>query len=579
MKRVDIQSNGQRRKTIAMNCRFGPAVWLMIMGILVTARAAHAEPRGAPIQSTDTLVARCEALSSVDFTAVQDAPTQIMETKAVLASGKDPAYCRVQGYVAPQVGFELRLPLSGWNGMFLEVGDGGWGGAMFLFLCDGPLRKGYACIASDMGHKATPSQAMWALNNLQAQIDFGYRAAHVTALIGKAIVAAFYSKAAAKSMMLGCSTGGYQSMVEAQRFPWDFDGIVAVAPDIEDEADLAMRKLWQLRNFADEEGHPFLDRQALELLHTAALAKCDITDGVKDGIVGDPVGCRFDPWDLVCKRTQTTGCLTPRQAQAAKNIYEGATTSTGVRISTRGVFPGSELEWSTAGNAFVTELFKYAMFPPTTKTDWKLTDFDFDQDYKRLGLGVAYTDSNPDLRKFKAAGGKLIVAQGGNDTREIPGAIFDYYETVERTMGGRGPTQEFFRLFLVPAMNHCTAGDGPFAIDYLSYLESWVEQGRAPDKIIGAHVDSAYLLAQSESNDRASDPDRIWGAAFKLVFPLDPSVPVTFTRPVYPYPLISKYKGAGNPNDAANFRPANPLDDDAPPERHGNRSKNQDNNP
>jgi hypothetical protein len=563
-----------------MNRTFRLAVSLMIMiGVVATARGAHAGQSDTPIRSPDALVERCEALNTVDFTTVQDAPTQIIETKIVPASGKDPAYCRIQGYVVPQVGFELRLPLSAWNGMFLEVGDGGWGGTMFLFLCDGPLRKGYACIASDMGHKAAPSQALWALNNPQAQIDFGYRAAHVTALIGKAIVAAFYSKSASKSMMLGCSTGGYQSMVEAQRFPWDFDGIIAVAPDIEDEADLAMRKLWQRRNFADEEGHPFLDRQALELLHTAALAKCDMTDGVKDGIVGDPVGCRFDPSELVCKRTQTTGCLTARQAQAARNIYEGAMTSKGVRISTRGVFPGSELEWSTAGNDFVTELFKYAMFPPATRIDWKITDFDFDEDYKRLGLGVPYTDSNPDLRKFKAAGGKLIVAQGGNDTREIPGAIFDYYETVEKTMGGRGPTQEFFRLFLVPAMNHCTAGAGPFAVDYLSYLESWVEQGRAPDKIIGAHVDSAYLLAQSEANDKADDADRIWGAAFKLTFPLDPGIPVTFTRPLYPYPLIAKYTGTGDPNDAANFHPANPLDAAPPPEPHGNRSKAQEKNP
>jgi feruloyl esterase len=527
---------------------------------LFNATGANAQLPDTPNAATDATAEQCTALGSMDFTGVQDAPTQIIETTIVLASGKEPAYCRVQGYVVPQVGFELRLPIAKWNGKFLEVGDGGWGGTMFLFLCDGPLRKGYACIASDMGHKASPSQALWALNNLQSQIDFGYRGAHVTALIGKAIVATYYKRKPSKSMMLGCSTGGYQSMVEAQRFPWDFDGIVAVAPDIEDEADLALRKLWQLRNFVDADGSLVLERRALQLLHKAALARCDMTDGLKDGIVGDPLGCRFDPLELICKATETTGCLTARQAQAAKNIYEGAMTSTGIKISTRGVFPGSELEWSSAGNAFVTELFKYAMFPPGSTGNWQIKDFDFDQDYKRLGLGALYSDSNPDLRKFKAAGGKLIVAQGGNDTREIPGAIFDYYETVERTMGGRASTQDFFRLFLVPAMEHCTAGEGAFAIDYLSYLESWVEQDRAPDRIIGAHVDSTYLLEHSEPNEKATEAERIWAAAFRLAFPLDATIPITFSRPFYPYPLITKYKGKGDPNDAANFQSANPPD-------------------
>jgi feruloyl esterase len=300
-----------------------------------------------------------------------------------------------------------------------------------------------------------------------------------------------------------------------------------------------------------------------------------MTDGVKDGIVGDPVGCRFDPLELVCKRGETANCLTARQAQAARNIYQGATTSTGVKISTRGVFPGSELEWSSAGNEFVTGLFRYAMFPPATRGDWQFADFDFDEDYKRLGLGVAFTDDNPDLRKFKAAGGKLIVAQGGNDTREIPGAVLDYYDTAVRTMGGLGPTQQFFRLFVVPAMNHCTAGDGPFAVDYLSYLESWVLRGQVPDKIVGAHVDSAYLLAQSAAGDQVSSADRIWGAAFKLIFPLDPTVPLTFTRPMYPYPLIARYTGTGNPADAANFRPASP-EDAAPDGRRRQRAPAQD---
>jgi feruloyl esterase len=486
--------------------------------------------------------ARCKALGAADFSRIQDAPAQISESLLVAANGKDPAYCRVQGYVWPQVEFELRLPISNWNGKFLEVGSGGWGGTIsFLFLCDGPLLRGYACIASDMGHKSTGNQALWAFNNLQAQVDFGYRATHVAALAGKAIAGGFYAKAPSESLMLGCSTGGYQGMVEAQRFPWDFNGIVSMAPDVEDEADLAMRIVWHMRNFLDKDGEPVLNSSELQLLHDAALAKCDMTDGVKDGIVGDPVGCRFDPSVLTCKAGQNTGCLSLQQVEAVKRIYSGPMTSKGQRISTRGVFPGSELGWNHYDGDWATQLFKYALFTPSPGPDWKITDFDFDRDYQRLGIGVPYTDSNPDLRKFKAAGGKLIVSQGGNDTAEIPGAIFDYYEAVERTMGGRAATEDFFRLFVVPGMLHCTSGEGAFAIDYLTYLERWVEHGQAPDVMMSAHVQGVN-----------------WGEAFRLKFPLDPATPISFTRPVYPYPRRAKYKGSGDPNDAASFQPVEP---------------------
>jgi hypothetical protein len=521
---------------------------------MVGISTASAEPLGTPMAVPAEAIERCEALSTADLTRIQDAPTQVVESKMVAANGRDPAYCRVQGYVMPQVGFELRLPATTWNGKLLQVGDGGWGGTLFLFLCDGPLRKGYACIAGDTGHRASASQALWAWNNLQSQIDFGYRATHVTALAGKALVASYYAKPPARSLMLGCSTGGYQGMVEAQRFPWDFDGIVAVAPDM-DEADLSMRKVWQYRNIVDSTGKLNFTTADLQLLHRAALDRCDAADGVKDGVIGDPLGCKFDPEVLLCKAGRTSGCLTAQQVLAAKNIYAGPMTSKGQRLSSRGSFPGSELEWDTNHMDYPRGLFKYALFTPSPGPDGKADDFDFDHDYQRLGIGVPYTDTNPDLRKLKAAGTKLIVAQGGIDIGEIPGAIFDYYDMVLKTMDGRAATQDFFRLFLVPGMKHCTAGDGAFAIDYLSYLEAWVEQGHAPDKMIGAHVDSAYLLEHSKGDAKSSDADRIWGAAFNLTFPLDPSVPVTFTRPVYPYPLVARYKGSGDPNDAANFIP------------------------
>ena len=208
-------------------------------------------------------------------------------------------------------------------------------------------------------------------------------------------------------------------------------------------------------------------------------------------------------------------------------------------------------------SAEVSQFFKYLLYRPAPGSSWRITDFDFDHDYQRLGLGAMYTDSNPDLRRFKAAGAKLLVAQGGYDGLEIPGAIFDYYETVERTMGGRDETMNFFRLFLVPGMRHCSSGDGAFAVDYLKYLESWVEQGRAPEMMMGAHVDTDYLLKQTSEKD-GSPRDRVWTAAFHLSYPLDANVPVKFTRPFYPYPAYAKYTGKGDPNDARNFAPVAP---------------------
>jgi hypothetical protein len=536
---------------------------VLLVGVTATS-LANAAPADDSTPALVRTAAQCAALASLDLTRVQDAPTQITGTTLVQAEGKDPAYCRVEGYVAPQVGFELRLPVSTWNHKFILVGSGGLGGSMLLYLCNGPMRRGYACIATDMGHKDKSDHGLWASGNLQAQLDYGFRATHVTALAGKAIIEKFYATAPAQSLMFGCSTGGYQSLVEAQRFPWDFDGIVSVSPDSTSEADLAMRHLWRQRYLFDRNGEPTFSEKALELLHNAALAKCDMSDGVKDGIVGDPVHCAVDPAAWACKAGQTADCLSPQQVDAARKIYSGPMTSSGVRISTSGEFPGSELEWNNKNGGHAPELFKFALFMPTPGPDWKATDFDFDRDYKRLGIGALYEDNNPDLRKFKGAGGKLIMVQGAVDSDETPGAVVDYYETVERTMGGAAATEDFFRFFIVPGMQHCSGGEGAVAIDYLSYMEDWVERGQAPGKMIGAHVNTDYL--EKISGVDPEEPDtwvrngRAWTGAFlKLLFPLDPSVPVEFTRPVYPYPLHAKYKGSGNPNEAASFVPAGPT--------------------
>lgn len=519
--------------------------WLLWILIIPSAAYAGASSTAGANGSAEQ---RCEALSSADFSSVINAPTQISEVKFITDADtllrplddvtpellpilmkslvRMQPLCRVAGYVAPNVGFLLVLPGSHWNGKFLHLGCGGWCGdtGWFAALC--ALHPEYACIGTDMGHKG--EGGLWFRDNLQGQIDFSYRATHVATLAGKAIVERYYGQHPNKSYFMGCSTGGYQGLTEAQRFPWDFDGIIAGAPDM-DEADLAVRGIWLKQHYIGRDGQPVLDAHALQLLHQGALARCDLDDGVKDGIISNPVHCQFDPAVLQCRGNQTRECLTAAQVSAAKAIYGTPVTSNGQVLSTRGVFPGSELNWAEdLAHVWGEGFFSDTGILSIPGKEWTFRDFDFDRDYSRSGAGVIFDDTNPDLRKLKRAGAKLIVYQGGNDTAEIPGAIVDYYETVEKTMGGAAATEDFFRFFIIPGMNHCGGGDGAFAFDYLSYLEAWVERGQAPDVMTGAHVDGLGK----------------YGWLF-LSYPLDPGFQITFTRAVYPFPkhLTSRTSG------------------------------------
>ncbi|HKS73461.1 MAG TPA: tannase/feruloyl esterase family alpha/beta hydrolase [Terriglobales bacterium] len=476
-----------------------------------------------------------------------------------------PGYCRVTGYVAPQVGFELRLP-SSWNGKFLSVGSGGWGGVIDAESCNRHLKRGYACIVSDTGHSSRGVDGLWALNNLPAQVDFAYRAIHVSALAGKAIAAQFYSRAPRKSYFFGCSTGGHEGLVEAQKFPWDFDGIVAGAPDM-DEAEWVVHHLWLSRNFLDAQRQPVLSSESLKLLHEAALAACDLDDGVGDGIISDPLHCHVDLQRMVCGVDRRPGCLTESQMERVRNIYAGPPPSATGAAAIRGPLPGSELFWgdrflglTALGASYAENFFRYMIYG--ISPELSPSSFDFYRDYRRLGMAALYTATNPDLRRFKAAGGKLLAYQGGIDTMEDPEAIVDYYETTERTMGGRGPTQNFFRLFIVPGMQHCGGGTGPYAIDYMSYIESWVEEGKPPDQLIGAHINDGYMMTlpiPAAATEKVSAETRIVAAVQNLVFPLDSHIPIDFTRPVFPYPLYSKYSGIGDTHYAASFGPSDPT--------------------
>lgn len=525
--------------------------WTATVVVVLLAWAVSPSAWAESVSPENSSAEACKSLESADFSQIPDAPTQI--TGATLQAPADglPSVCVVKGYVTPAVGIELRLPIGNWNQKFLEVGCGGFCGTFaFSALCKGPLRKGYACIVSDMGHTSTTLQNAWAYNNLQAQVDYGYRSAHVAALAGKAITEEYYHRVLARSYFFGCSTGGHEGLLEAQRFPWDFDGMAIGGALNVNLSGWPMDIIWAVKALTGKDGKPIMSAADAQLLHQAVIAKCDMDDGLKDGIISNPAGCKFDPEILRCKRNNDAACLSGEKIEAIKKVYAGPPTSIVDRTYTEGALPGSELHWvpgdeESWGNYwglgdYVTELFRYSGFWPAPGPNWTLADFDMNRDYKRLGMAASISNANnPDLRKYAALGGKIIAYFGLLD--ESTPELIEYHKTVERVMGGRAPTEDFFRLFGVPGMDHCTHGPGPFAIDYLSYLEAWVENGKAPDQLVGAHIDGLN-----------------WGQAFTLQFPLDPKTPVKFTRPVYPYPAYAKYKGTGDPNDARNFIAVNP---------------------
>ena len=521
---------------------------LMSLWVLAIVSVASAIPSSAS-ETPGNGAVRCQAIVAENFSGVEDAPTHITDARPVDASEANRRYCVIRGYIAPQVGFELRLPSAGWNGKLIEVGCGGFCGSIEADACADPLRRGYACIASDMGHRG--EDGLWAYNNLPAKIDWAYRGPHVVAIVGKVITERFYQQAPKKSYFSGCSTGGRLGMVEAQRFPWDFDGIIAGAPPLSFTGN-SMAQLSAAMAATGDGQTAVLNPVAVALVHNAVLAKCDLDDGVRDGIVSNPLGCAFDPRTLVCRSDHDTDCLTAEQANAINRIYRGIPEVAG-GIDGMGFTRGSELNWrdvffgSNGAQGFLysyaTQKFRYAIFWPDAGPRWNPSNLDVARDAKRLGtMESLYSAANPDLRAFKRKGGKLLVYQGWNDPIEPPAQITDYYQTVERLIGTRSATQGFFRLFMIPGMGHCGGGEGAWLVDYLAYLDDWVEQGKAPDKLIGGHV------------KLPNDPTKAQQLLRSLTFPLRAS-DLAFSRPVFPYPQFARYSGHGSIDDAAIFVP------------------------
>jgi hypothetical protein len=502
---------------------------------------------------------QCAAISGADFSSTIDAPTHLRRAIVVPQTQGVPAHCRVEASISPMIQFELHLlPSADWNGKLLVTFDAP---------CGGYIRRGYACMPlyRNGGKHVTDQEDV--ARHLKAGLkDWtdAQRSTHLVTVAAKAIVERYYVKGIAKSYFMGCSAGGYEGFAEAQRFPWDFNGLVAgeLTPY---PVDWTVGNAWTARSLLGRDGKSILSAANLGALHRAVLAACDANDGLEDGIISDPLSCRVDLSALSCHAGENE-CLSPSQLDAIKRVYSGPRTSAGVRITAFHLVPGSELGWSGIEKFLDGASFDsgfYGSHPPLTPQN-----FDLDKDYNRIGLAAQFSLS-PDFRTFARAGGKLIAYQGGNDSAQTAAGMVDYYGEIEKIAGGNAAARDFVRLFVIPGMNHCANGEGAYAIDYLSYLEAWVERGFAPDRMLGAHINSDYFGSLPVNPQTLAD--RSFGVtgqlspvladyikAIDLRFPLDRAIPVDFVRPVFPYPAIAKYRGTGDPKDAASFEPVLP---------------------
>lgn len=527
------------------------------MKILLAIAALALASNSAAADRCKALMGDATATGSVaeQFASIPDAPTVITGAGVVSATALDPSYCRVQGFVAPQIQFELRLPVDSWNGRLLMQGCGGMCGWINMEAAADALARGYAVVNTDMGHQAPPNVAIWARNNLPAQIDFAYRSTWTVAVAAKHIVEAHYESAPRQTFFRGCSTGGRQGMLAAQRFPELFDGIIAGAPVLNQNATGTLHLLWSARANVSPGGEPVLDARDVARVGAAVQAACDSLDGVEDGVIPDPSRCSWRPEMLACGNgPDEKPCLSGDKIEALNKLYGGARSASGrVLYRGAGLALGSEHEWVPAfvgeggshgaiiaAPGLISEVIRHRTFFTPLPIDFDLLDFDFDRDTPRLALTEAlYNAQNPDLRDFKEAGGKLLLYHGWDDIELVPGVTIDYYQTATSTLGGPENTLDFFRLFMVPGMAHCRRGPGADAIDYLSYLEDWVENGKAPNELLAHHL---------------RKPQNYRGLP-RVRFPLARE-DYEWARPVYAYPDVAVYDGSGDWRKPANWKPS-----------------------
>lgn len=490
---------------------------------------------------------QCQALANLRVANVQiTQATPVTEGRFTPPEARSevsglPPFCRVAGMASPTsdsvIRFEVWMPLQGWNGKFNQAGNGGYGRGL-----RGPgaimapaLKRGYAVAGTDMGHPATVGyDASWANGHPEKVVDWGHRANHETARVSKALIGALYSSAPRHSYFTGCSDGGHEALMEAQRYPDDFDGIIVGAP-ANNWTGLAIAHMWQARAIL----RSGLTNAKLAMLHSAVVQQCDPKDGVTDGVIDNPKSCKFDLTTLQCPASaDSDACLTPAQIGAVREIYAGPTSPAGGESIYPGMSPGTEASWNfvTAANGVGgvgPELFRQMVYGDAK---WDFTAADLFKAYADTGRISAIIDAkSPNLDAFRKRGGKMIYYHGAMDQALSALESERYVQRVAgRLPGGFSEASEFFRYFSVPGMQHCGGGAGVDTFDALTALELWVEKGTAP-----VHLTASRTGLSLGAN---------------IMSPATGGL----TRRLCPYPQVAVYKGEGSTSDASNYDCAAP---------------------
>ncbi|EEA02705.1 Feruloyl esterase [Burkholderia sp. H160] len=506
-------------------------------------------------------VVDCSKLAAIDITDIGGAGSSITSATVTTATinGASVNFCTVKGTLAPSNTFEVALPVSTWTQRFAELGCGGLCGNLsdptqqssfsFSYTCPLVQQGGFVTAATDMGH--SNSDTTWTTDT-QKQADFAYRGQHITTLAAEKLIKAYYGQTQKYAYFIGCSDGGREALMAAQRYPTDYNGIIAGAPAAHFQTQNSLYHGWNFEansSTGDSTGYSVLYADKTAVLHKAVIAACGGQTGVPDGLIADPRTCNFDPASIQCANsaTDTSNCLTAAEVSAASKIYGGPMdATTGERMLAGSPQFGSEYSWTglevastnvTAGQTLVTKQMNYGIVTgaynliftgsPTMPTidTFGYKDASFYSTYLAANHPL-YDATNPDLSAFKKAGGKLILWHGWADQHISPLFTIQYYEAMQNTMG-TSSVSDFARLYLVPGVAHCGGGEGYANIDLVSQITAWAEQGTAPNAV------TTYLL-DSSSN-------------------------VTATRPVYPYPAVAAFTGTGDWKVAANWTQGSPL--------------------
>lgn len=540
--------------------------------------AAAGQEDAAPTLATVAAVTSCESMAAVGMDDIGGPGSQVTAAHEIDRQGV--RFCSVEGKLAPTIGFAVLLPVSSWTQRYLQVGCGGLCGRVSeqVGAAEGcaPLQAGgFAQASTDMGHQGNGAEFG---DDPQKRADFAYRGVHLTALAAKKLIRQYYGQAPAFAYFSGCSDGGREALMEAQRYPEDFNGVIAGAAAINFQVQNAVHHAWLARSNTAADGRAIITAASLPLVHEAALKACDGLDGQVDRLISDPRACHFDPAVLQCADGQPADqCLSAAQVTAVRRFYASPIdAASGQRLTINGELPGSELAWagvfvpSTAEQPIFSAMIalqalQSVAFASNPAPGLKLADVNFDQaTFDRLrALHPLYDATNPDLSAFARAGGKLIIWHGWADPHISPLNSIAYHEAVQRQLG-KAATAAFERLYLLPGMHHCAGGEGPSQLDLLTPMLAWVEQGRAPDAILATQLDAtkrgmgfgAPLGRPQGHLDPAKRLDGPPPGFAQLAQRPADAANAGRTRPIYPYPGMAVYSGQGDPRLASSYRRA-----------------------